>query len=177
MADMDVFFGFSSSQWWVSKIIMRATRAKVSHAFLLLKGTDLGDLVYEAGWDGWRASTPEALTSGTTRIVELVPVPPSMRAAVTAAVVASRSSLGEGYDYEGLLGMAWVELAAKWLRKKVKNPFRSARTMFCSDAVVALILQPAKWPYSDLLDAQSISPEDLLEFVKIPLPAEERKAA
>jgi hypothetical protein len=168
---MNVLFGFSSSQWWVSRLIKRFTRAEVSHAFLYLRATEFGDLVMEAGWDGWRMSTPEALCSGTTRIVELVPCPENMRAPVLAAVVASRSALGERYDYEGLLGMAWVEIAKNWLRKKVKNPFRSARSMFCSDAVVSLILQPAKWPNAELLDAQSISPEDLREFVKIPLPA------
>lgn len=168
---MDVFFGFSSSEWWVSKIIKRFTSAECSHAFLYLRATEFGDLVMEAGWDGWRVSTPESLCSGTTRIVELVSCPESMRDAVHSAVVASRRQLGERYDYEGLLGMAWVEIASKWLKKKVKNPFRSARSMFCSDAVVALILQPAKWPNAELLDAQSISPADLREFVKIPLPA------
>ena len=79
---MDVYIGFSTSQWWVSKLIKRFTAAEVSHAFLYLRGTELGDLVYEEGWDGWRVSTPEALTNGTTRIVELVPPPEAMRDAV-----------------------------------------------------------------------------------------------
>jgi hypothetical protein len=111
-------------------------------------------------------STLGQLTSGTTRVVELVPTPPEMRAPVEAAVRKSMASLGELYDYEGLLGMAWVEIAKRWLHRKVLNPLRSARTLFCSDAVVQLILQPAGWPGSFGLDPQSTSPADLLKFLK-----------
>lgn len=161
---MRIRFGWCTSSWWVSRVIRFFCRAKVSHAFLILESTELGDLILEAGWDGWRISTPANLTSGTTRIVATVDCPPDMVIPVHAAVVASIKDLGERYDYEGLFGMAWVSVG-RWLGKKWKNPLRSSKAMFCSDAVVAEILQPAKWPGADKLDPQSVSPEELAEFL------------
>ena len=142
---MRIRFGFSTSDWWVSRVIRFFTRAKVSHAFVLLEGTELGDLVLEAEWCGLKLSTRAALTRGSTRIVALVDPIPGMAGPVEKATRAALSWLDVPYDYAGLFGMAWVAFG-RWLGKKWKNPLRSARSMFCSDAVVALVLQPAGWP-------------------------------
>ncbi len=161
---MIVQFGFTTSDWFVSRIIRWATRAKVSHAFVILRGTDLGDMVLEAGWDGWRLRPLVTWLTGSTRIVALLEAPADRAAAVAAAAQGATKDVGEPYDYGGLLGMACVAFG-RWLGKKRRNPFRSSTSMFCSDAVVAEILQPAGWPGADKLDPQSVSPEDLLEFL------------
>jgi len=167
---MRISFGFCTSDWWVSRVIRWFTRAKCSHAFLLLEGTQLGDLVLEAEWCGLKLSTRSALTRGTTRIVDLIEVPPSMYPAVYAATMKALSgALDTPYDYVGLVGMAWVAFC-RWFGKKRRNPLRSAKSMFCSDAMVALILQPAGWPGADTLDAQSIDPEAERIFLHTSLP-------
>lgn len=167
---MRVSFGFSTSDWWVSRVIRWFTRAKCSHAFLLIEGTELGDLVLEAEWCGLKLSTRQALTSGTTHIVDTIEPPPAMVGPVNAALYQTLSKdLDIPYDYTGLLGMAWVAVG-RWLGKKWSNPLRSARSMFCSDAIVALILQPAGWPGAQALDAQSIDPESLRLFLRSTLP-------
>lgn len=161
---MNVKIGFSTSDWWVSRIIRFFTRAAVSHTFLLLEGTSLGDLVLEAEWCGWKLSTRQALTRGTTRIVATVA--PAMDLA--PAVLTALGWLDESYNYTGLFGMAWVAVG-RWLGKKWRNPLRNSRSMFCSEAVV-YVLQSAKYPNADLLDPQSESPEDLLDFVTKAVP-------
>jgi hypothetical protein len=162
-------FGFSTSNWWVSRLIRWVTRSRVSHAFILIENEPiLGDIVLEAAAIGFRISTKTMLTSGTTTIFQLVdPVLP-LESAVQTAV----AWLGERYNYEGLFGEAWVAL---WRRfgRRVKNPLRNSRSMFCSEAVV-YILQAAHYPEADALDPQSTSPEDLLVYlngVRPPIPA------
>jgi hypothetical protein len=156
---MKVSFAFTTSPAWYSRVIRWCTKATVSHAFLLLEDTNLGDLVLEAGWDGWR------LRPATELVIASVPVPQQFAPAVNAAVVHSIADLGREYDYLGLLGMAWVCLG-RALRKKWRQPFRTTQAMFCSDAVVAEILQPVNWPGADTLDAQSVDPDALLLFLQ-----------
>lgn len=132
------------------------TRAKVSHTFLLLEGdATFGDVVIEAAWCGWRLSTRDAITRGTTRIVALLDPPVPLDGALRTAL----RWLDEPYNYTGLLGMAWVSVG-RWLGKKWRNPLRNSRSMFCSEAVT-YVLQAAGWG-SDW-DPQSTSPEDLYE--------------
>jgi hypothetical protein len=152
--------GFSTSNWWVSRVIRWFTRAKVSHAFLMLRdaGT-LGDLVLEAEWCGWKLSTPAALTRGSTRIVELV----EPKIPLEDAVVKSLSWLDEKYNYEGLLGMMWV-CVGRVMGKRWRNPLRSHNSLFCSEAVV-YVLQAAGYPGAGELDAESVDPEGLREFM------------
>lgn len=161
---MKIRFGFCTSDWWVSRVIRYFTKANASHAFLILEGTDLGDLVLEAGWDGWRFNTLARVLSGSTRLVAVVDTPPEMEIPVFAAMMASRAQLGERYDYGGLLGMAVVSVG-RWLGKKWRNPWHSAKAMFCSDAITAEILQPAKWPGADKLDAPTEDPQSLAVFL------------
>jgi hypothetical protein len=156
---VNVTIGFTTSDWWVSRVIRWFTRSRVSHAALLLRGTDLGDLVLEASAAGFRLSTVEALTRGTTRLVaEVTPASP-----VDGVLPQVLRWLGEKYNYAGLFGESWVSL---WRRfgKRARNPLRNSTSMFCSEACV-YALQLAKYPGADGLDPQSTSPEDLLEFL------------
>jgi hypothetical protein len=157
--------GFSTSSWWVSRVICWFTRAKTSHAFLLLDGEHahpiFGDLVLEAEWWGFALSTKATLLRGTTRIVALA----EPKVPLDDAVRTAGSWLDERYDYGGLFGEAWVSFW-RWFGKKVRNPVHDARSMFCSEAVV-YVLQAAKYPGADQLDPGSTSPQDLAEFFGI----------
>ena len=62
----------------------------------------------------------------------------------------------------GLFGMIWVELG-RWLKRKWKNPWRSSKTMFCSEAV-ARVMVDSEYPGTKGWDVQSIDPEMLIEF-------------
>jgi hypothetical protein len=70
--------------------------------------------------------------------------------------------LGEGYDYMGLFGMAWVEFG-RWLGRKWRNPLRSSKTMFCSEFVVR-VMQEVKYVGAMSWDSQSTDPEVVFEF-------------
>jgi hypothetical protein len=70
--------------------------------------------------------------------------------------------LGEGYDYAGLFGMAWVEFG-RWLGRKWRNPWRDSKTMFCSEAV-ARVLVESNYPGTSCWDPQSVDPERLLKL-------------
>ena len=70
--------------------------------------------------------------------------------------------LGDVYDYQGLFGMAWVEIG-RWLKKKWKNPWHSTKAMFCSE-LVAKVLIDSKYPGFEGMDPASTDPEMLLQF-------------
>jgi hypothetical protein len=132
---MRLLVGFSTSSWWVSRVIRFFTRAPVSHTYLVFEGIpEVGHEIYEAAWCGFRISTREKLTSGTTRIVKEIPV----AADVTKAFYICRSWLETPYDYAGLFGEAWVMLG-KWLGKRWENPWAGAHHMFCSEAATRLL--------------------------------------
>ena len=155
----------STSDWWVSRVIRQFTRAKVSHAFLLLDGDHahplLGPMVLEAEWCGFKLSTLGILTRGSTRVVQKIPI-----LGLDAAVATAAKWLDERYNYAGLFGMAWVSVG-RWLGKKWHNPIRNSHSMFCSEAIV-FVLQAAKYPHAETLDPQSVSPQDLADFLGVP---------
>jgi hypothetical protein len=157
---MKIAVGFSTSEWWVSRVIRYFTKAACSHAFLLIEGTDLGDLVLEAEWCGWSLSTKEALTRGSTHIIDLI----YPKVDLLPGTLTSLKWLHEKYNYEGLFGEAWVSICARF-GKRVRNPLRNSKSMFCSEAIVYL-LQHADYPGADALDPQSVSPADLRGFMR-----------
>ena len=154
---MSVQVGFSTSEWWVSRVIRWFTKAKVSHAFLYSPFAELGD-VAEAAWCGYRISTLTKLTSGTTRVVTMkTPVVP-------LKMEIAKQWLDTPYAYAALFGEAWVCIG-RLFRKMWKNPFPDPHHMFCSEAIV-LLMQQSGYPGADKLDAVSTSPDDLLRFME-----------
>ena len=137
---MKVSIGFSTSDWWVSRVIRWFTRATVSHTFIVFDepGT-FGSEVYEAAWCGFRMSTRAKLASGTTRIVKEIPVPLEP----VAALAVCRGWLECPYDYAGLVGEAWVMLG-RLFGERWDNPFAGPHHMFCSEAATFL-LQMTPW--------------------------------
>lgn len=151
---MKVYVGFSTSDWWVSKVIRFFTAAPVSHTYVVVEDSDscFGHELYEAAWCGFRMSTREKLTSGTTHIISemLIPLDPHH------VVSLLRSWLEEPYNYVGVsLGEIWVQIG-KYFGKRLKNPFPSPGTMFCSEAVVYL-LQLCPCPSGEALELQKMA--------------------
>jgi hypothetical protein len=161
-----VSIGFSTSDWWVSRLIRRFTRAEVSHTYIVFDepGTCLNEEVYEAAWCGFRMSTRGALTRGTTRIVREVEVPLD----ATAALAICRAWLETPYDYLGLFGEAPV-CVGKIFGCRWRNPWAGAHHMFCSEAATYLLQMAAG--ASDLkckvlqLDPRTTDPETLLQVL------------
>jgi len=151
--------GFSTSNELVSRLIRFFTKAKVSHTFLVIRAPFLEeDLVIEAAWAGFRATTLRRFKKKNTVVALMKPAVPldkGLRDALTW--------LGESYDFGGLFGMAFV-LLGRWLRRKVRNPLHDSRAIFCSEANT-LVLQASGYPGADVLDPTETSPADLLEFM------------
>ena len=163
---MRVSIGFSTSEWWVSRVIRWFTGAKVSHTFILIEDATgeyptFDHEVYEAAWCGFRMSTLGKLVSGTTRIVRTVPV----NLEPASALAMCRGWLETPYDYLGLVGEAWVQLG-RLFGQRWHNPSAGVHHMFCSEAATYLLQMSAG--ASDLklkvaaLDPRATSPADLL---------------
>jgi hypothetical protein len=138
---MRVSIGFSSSDWWVSRVIRFFTRVPAggaSHTYIVFDdaGTLFGHEVYEAAWCGFRMSTRDKLTSGSTRIVSEIEV----HLAPASALQMCRRWLETPYDYAGLLGEAWVQVG-KLFGKRWRNPWAGPHHMFCSEAATYLLQQ------------------------------------
>ena len=151
--------GFSTSSWWVSRVIRFFTKAPVSHTYIVFEDpiSPFGEEVYEAAWCGFRMSTRAKLTSGTTRIVReyLVALPRP-----ESALGICRYWLECPYDYLGLVGEAWVQIG-RLFGRRWSNPGAGPHHMFCSEAA-AYLLQYCKVPWAAALSPRSTSPADLM---------------
>jgi hypothetical protein len=142
----------------VSAIIRFFTGSRASHAWLLVHDPlfDM-ELVMEAHEVGFRL-VPFKTFRKANRIVAIVdpqhPLDPGVREAA--------KWLGSQYDFRGLFGMMFV-IAGRVFRRKWKNPFRSARSMFCSEAVVR-VLRASGFPDATRLSAEDTTPQDLMDF-------------
>lgn len=154
---MSTRIGFSTSKTsWVSRIIRWFTSGRSSHVFFIYWDVDFDrEMVMEATQGGFRIVP---FTHYENSIVKIVEPRYSFETGFNNAI----DWLGEGYDYAGLFGMAWVELG-RWLGRKWRNPLRSGTTMFCSE-VVARVMLESEYPGTEGWDPQSIDPEMLIEF-------------
>jgi hypothetical protein len=136
-----------------------ATRADASHAWLLVEDPLFEQrLVLEAAGAGFRL-IPLSRFVRTEKVVALIePAHP-----LDAAMPAAGEWLGEKYDTIGLVGMAWVVLG-QLAGQLFKNPFRSRRSLFCSESVVRT-LRAAGHPRADRLRVEDTTPAALLAFL------------
>ena len=148
--------GFSRSNSIVGAIIRWFTKSEVNHVFLIFP---LGgfEWVLEASWFGVYIIPYEryVIHANVTRVFE-----------IEEAKLNSMSMLrfiGAGYDYAGLIGMAWVMLGRS-LRRGWRNPWQSQKASFCSEMVASLLIE-AKYPGAKELDPRQTSPEDLLKLL------------
>lgn len=151
--------GFSTTDSLLSRLIRKLTKQSVSHNFFVV--TMFGvDMVVEASFFGLRA-TPLVRVQANKheQIIILTP-----QYDLTAGFTRLLYHLGEAYDFNGLLGMAWVMLG-RWFGKKWRNPVRSVSEMFCSEAIARAMVWSNYPGYVDV-DPNSVAPGDLLLFFK-----------
>ena len=151
--------GFSTSKALTSRAIRWVTRSRVSHVFLLVEDSFLGQsMVMEAIGSGFQLIPYTNFQTGNEIVTLITPVVP-----LEDGVKKATAWLGEKYNFEGLAGMLLV-LAGRWLGRKWRNPLRSAHAVFCSE-VATMILQSVNYPGVMNLDPQSTDPEDLEEVL------------
>jgi hypothetical protein len=158
-----VLVGFSTPRRWnpLSWLIRFGTRSPASHAWLLVEDPLFQlRLVLEAHSTGFRLVTL-ARFARDNRIVALVlpahPIEPGLRDA--------GKWLGERFDAVGLVGMAWVVFRRLFHLSPGRNPFRSARALFCSESVVRT-LKAAGYPGAEELGDEDETPGDVLDFLR-----------
>jgi hypothetical protein len=159
-----VFVGFSTPKRWnpLSWAIRCATYARASHAWLLVDDPVFKvRLVVEAGVTGFRIESL-ARFEKTNEIVAIVePAHP-----LDAGMPETACWLGEKFDRMGLAGMAWVLIGRLFFNERWKNPFRSVKNLFCSEAVVRSLVE-AKYPGAVEFfkgKEEEIAPGDLLRW-------------
>lgn len=152
--------GFSTPRAFnpVSWVVRKFTGSRASHAFFVYFDVDFEmDVVLEAHELGFRLM-PRKQFERYNRVVKLV----TPRHPIDAGLkVVAQRYLGSMYDFAGLLGMA-VVMVGRWLRRKWKNPFRGAKSVYCSEAVI--LAMKASPGYAELRLASDSSPQDLLDW-------------
>lgn len=149
--------GFSTPSSFnpVSALIRWITKSQVSHAWLLYRDTDFElDMVMESHELGFRLIPYEKFKLHNRVVQVLDPdVDP------TPGLKLLAHSLGDVYDYGGLLGMS-VVLLGRWFKRKWRNPLQSPKHMFCSEAIVVALQASASKKAEDLVPG-STSPQML----------------
>ena len=157
-----VIIGFSTPRGFnlISWLIRKVTGSRTSHAWLLVYDPVFKlRMVMEAHSTGMRLVPLTVFEKTNVVVAQAHP-----RVDFSRALQNAGRWLGEKYDFTGLLGMAWV-LLGRWIRRKWRNPFNDSRALFCSEAVVQT-LRSAEYPHIGELQADSTSPEDLLDFLQ-----------
>ena len=160
---MSVTIGFSTPKKWnpLSWLIKKLTKSEVSHAWLLVDDPVFGvRMVMDSHLTGLRLIPFEHFLEGSTVLALVVP-----QWDLDQGLLKQSKDIGDGYDVWGLAGVAYVRLMWIWFRSKVRSPLRSPGALFCSEAVTR-VLQFSKYPESEILDPEGVSPEDLLTFFK-----------
>lgn len=152
-----VSVGFSTTHMALSKAIRWITNAPASHCFVLFDFDGI-PMVLEAAFEGVRL-VPMASFEKRNIIVALIPVPYS-----EDDLKPLFNDLGDAYDFGGLLGSFFVQ-AGRWFKRRWRNPWASRKAMFCSEAI-AWWLQDLKYPGTENLEPDMISPKDLLVLLR-----------
>jgi hypothetical protein len=149
--------GFSTGKHSpVSALIRWFTKANVSHAYVIFYDPTLDDeYILEADTRGFQPMRYSQFKKNNNVVMELDP-----HVEMGAAIRMADRWVGEqSYDYEGFFSMVIV-IAARWFKKKIKNPFHSPHSMYCSEAMTKL-LQFANFPGAEQLDPPSEDPMSL----------------
>jgi len=157
-----VCIGFSTQRRnLVSRFIRWVTSSEASHTWLLMHDP-LFDMymVMEAHELGFRL-VPFSRFSRHNDVVAVFEPEQDLSAGLHAAA----HWLGYVYDFAGLLGGLWVMLGRVLTRRRWRNPFRSRKALFCSEAVVRL-LKAGRFTGAEKLHPEETTPQDLRDFLR-----------
>lgn len=151
------YVGFSTTNGLVSRLVRWFTKANVSHAFLIVE-------LYGKGWYVGAEATGIVMMPiekfQKNNMIKAVCKVPEMTDEDLSVVM---ESLGESYDYAGLLGGIFPQIG-RWFKQKWKNPWANKKAMICSE-FVTLALQEAEVKGAEDLDPTAVTPQDLKEFL------------
>lgn len=148
--------GFSTTNLFLSRLIRKVTRAKVSHCWFLFDAYGK-KFILQADVGGVKITPFDKISKKWVIIDTVKPQYP-------IDLAPAWDLLDQHYDYGGLIGSIWVYLG-RWFKKKWGNPLQDADALFCSE-LITKVLQQQNYPGSDSLEPSTCSPEDLLEFLK-----------
>jgi len=157
---MKVWVGFSTTNLWISRLIRWFTRSKVSHAWIAYDSTELNSVIVLEAHYTFRA-IPYLLFKKQNKVIAEFEI---KNGYTPAMVVACAKFLGTDYDYTGIFGGIIVSIG-RWLKLKWKNPLGNPKAQTCSEAVLRA-LQAGQYPNANEFDPESITPQQLMEFVQ-----------
>lgn len=131
---MTTRIGFSTPKHFnpVSWLVRKFTGSKVSHAFFIYHDRDFDiEMVMEAHELGFRLIPYEHFERHNEMVKVVTPKNPID---VGLQLIAQRY-LGTMYDYPSLLGM-FIVILGRFIHRKWMNPFRGAKYVYCSEAVI-----------------------------------------
>ena len=149
----------TASPMWLSRAIRYLTKGRVSHCMLQYP-SDLwgGDWIAEATVGGVQkrpAETRRHHVKAEFRC-KFDPAP---------ALHKIRREVGEGYDYPGIVGFAWVILLLRVFKLKIRRPWRNAKTQMCSEFIWRFFLA-VSIPGADERDPEEVTPEMVYAFME-----------
>lgn len=153
--------GFSTPNWFnpLSWAIRKITKSRTSHAWFLYWDDDFEmEMVMEAHELGFRLVPYEAFKRHNEVVAVFIP----RRSLEAGLVTVATRFLSSRYDFGGLLGMAVVKLG-RWFKRTWKNPLRSDKHVFCSEALA--IAMRCSQGYDDFVaDPSTVDPEAMMRY-------------
>ena len=152
--------GFSTTNMFLSKLIRKITGSKASHTFLIYQDETLAQtMVMEAAFEGFRVIPYKEFCKKNIIIQVIEP-----KVSLELGVKVLANSLGDYYDFKGLIGAGLVKIWKRF-KRKIHNPWIAGNSMFCSESVVRA-LQISGYPGTEDMVASDVSPQDLLDFLE-----------
>lgn len=150
---MKLAIAFCTTTHWLSGVIRWFTGSKVSHVVVTFDLDGL-PMVCHADMGGVRFVTRDRFLATNHQVVE------EWAHVEELTLTEIEASLGVGYDYAALFGEIPVMLA-RWLGKKIRNPFNSPSHLYCTELVLKL-----GTPELNALDPDTATPEDILDVCR-----------
>lgn len=153
-----VKIGFSTSNWWVSRLIRKYTKSEFSHCWIRYQHPYFKNgQVITAEFLGLTEFSIDTARRKWTNIVELTP-PDGVDLTESLEVIGP--TLGMGYDYGSLVGRA-IKTMVAWVGFKIKNPLRNMKKDVCVDNVYRII--QAGTDNLDSVDPEEETPQSLYD--------------
>lgn len=160
--DTNVRIGFSTSSSLISRVIRFFTRGKASHTYFLLD-FERWKIVIGADWNGVVAQSKKRFEEAGNKTLAIFSSQ-DLDFDLDRGMPFLMDRLDVGYDYLGLFGMAFVEVAS-WFGKRIENPWGSPYKQFCSEAAGEM-LRHINFPGSEVLNPRSLDPNELWNFLQ-----------
>jgi hypothetical protein len=151
----NIRFAFEKDKGIIPWLIRRLTKCKYNHVAVIYDSVDWEDQwVVEAAFRGVRAIPDK------NRKWECIATP---MYDLSEELRSESKYIGEKYELKALFIFAWIILAWRWLKLKVRKPYLKGNRQICSELVAHVVkhIHPEEFKRP-----QWTSPADLLHFFK-----------